>query len=54
MEIVLLFMLMCKNLLVKNPLGDDLKSPLYGDVSEKLMIGMFDPFSTGTLTTLER
>jgi hypothetical protein len=39
---------------VKIPLGDDLKSPLYGDVSEKSMIWMFDPFSTGTLTPLER
>jgi hypothetical protein len=29
------------------------KSPLYGDVSEKPMMGMFDPFSTGTLTLLE-
>jgi hypothetical protein len=27
-----------------------LKSPLYGDVSEKPMIGMLDPFSAGTLT----
>jgi hypothetical protein len=34
--------------------GDDLKSPLYGDVSEKLMTGMFDPSSVGTLTLLER
>jgi hypothetical protein len=38
---------------VKRPLGDNLKSPLYGDVSEKLMMGMFDSFSTGTLTPLE-
>jgi hypothetical protein len=30
------------------------KSPLYGDVSEKPMMGMFDPFSAGTLTPLER
>jgi hypothetical protein len=41
-------------LLVKSHLGDDLKSPLYGDVSEKPMMGMFDPFSVGTLTLLER
>jgi hypothetical protein len=26
------------------------KSPLYGDVSEKLMMGMIYPFSTGSLT----
>jgi hypothetical protein len=26
------------------------KSPLYGDVSEKLMMGMIYPFSVGTLT----
>jgi hypothetical protein len=38
---------------VKGPLGGDLKSPLYGDVSENTMMGMFDPFSTGTLTPLE-
>jgi hypothetical protein len=44
MHIILLFMLKCRNLLVKSPLGDDLKSPLYGDVSEKPMMGMFDPF----------
>jgi hypothetical protein len=31
-----------------------LKSPLYGDVSEKFMMGMFHPFSVGTLTSLER
>jgi hypothetical protein len=35
---------------VKIPLGDDLKSPLYGDVSEKPMMGMFNPFSAGILT----
>jgi hypothetical protein len=29
------------------------KSPLYGDVSEKPMMGMFDSFSAGTLTPLE-
>jgi hypothetical protein len=46
MDIILLFMLTCRNLLVK--------SPLYGDVSEKLMMRMFDPFSAGTLTPLER
>jgi hypothetical protein len=28
--------------------------PLYGDVSENLMMGMFDPFPAGTLTLLER
>jgi hypothetical protein len=27
-----------------------LKSPLYEDVSEKSMMGIFDPFSIGTLT----
>jgi hypothetical protein len=26
------------------------KSPLYGDVSEKSMMGMIYPFSSGTLT----
>jgi hypothetical protein len=30
------------------------KSLLYGDVSEKLMIGMIYPSSAGTLTPLER
>jgi hypothetical protein len=54
MDIILLFMLTCRNLLVKSPLGDDLKSSLYGDVSEKPMMGMFDPFSAGTLTPLDR
>jgi hypothetical protein len=42
MRIILLFMLTCRNLLVK--------SPIYGDVSEKPMTGMSYPFSTGTLT----
>jgi hypothetical protein len=28
----------------------DLKSPLDGDVSEKPMMGMLDPFFAGTLT----
>jgi hypothetical protein len=54
MDIILLFMLTCRNLLVKRQLGDDLKSPLYGDVSEKPMMGMIDLFSAGTLTPLER
>jgi hypothetical protein len=54
MDIILLFMLTCRNLLVKSPLGYDLKSPLYGDVSEKLLMGMFDLFSEGTLTSLKR
>jgi hypothetical protein len=54
MDIILLFMLTCRNLLVKSPLGDDLKSPLYRDVSEKPMMGMFDLFSVGTLPLLER
>jgi hypothetical protein len=54
MNIILLFMLTCRNLLVKSPLGGDLKSPLYGDVSEKPMMGMFDPFSVSILTLLER
>jgi hypothetical protein len=52
-EIILLFMLTCRNLFVKSPLGDDLKSPLHEDVSEKPMIGMFDPFSIGTLALLQ-
>jgi hypothetical protein len=38
---------------VKRSLGDNLKSPLHGDVSEKPMMEMFDPFSTGTLDSLE-
>jgi hypothetical protein len=54
MDIILLFMLTCRILLVKSPLGDDLKSPIYEDVSEKPMMEMFDPFSVGTLTPLER
>jgi hypothetical protein len=29
------------------------KSPLYGDVSEKPMMGMFYPFSVGTLTCVK-
>jgi hypothetical protein len=53
MNIILLFMLTCRNLLVKSPLGDDLKSPLYEDVSKKSMMGMFDPFYAGTLILLE-
>jgi hypothetical protein len=53
MDTIYLFMLTCRNLLVKSPQRDDLKSPLYGDVTEKLIMGMFDPFSTGTLTPLE-
>jgi hypothetical protein len=43
-EIILLFMLTCRNLLVKSPLWGDLKSPLYGDVSEKPKMGVFDLF----------
>jgi hypothetical protein len=35
---------------VKSPLGDDLKSPLDRDVSEKPMMDMLDPFFAGTLT----
>jgi hypothetical protein len=54
MNIILLFMLTCRNLLVKSPLGDELKNALYGDVSEKLKMRMFDSFSAGTLTSLER
>jgi hypothetical protein len=30
-----------------------MKSPLYGDVSEKPMMGMFYPFSAGTLICLK-
>jgi hypothetical protein len=51
MRIILLFMFTCRNLLVKSSLGGMLvKIPLYRDVSEKPMIGMMYPFSTGTLT----
>jgi zinc transporter ZupT len=50
MRIILLFMFTCRNLLVKSPLGVLVKSPLYGDVSEKPMMGMIYPFSAGTLT----
>jgi hypothetical protein len=46
-------MLMCRKLLVKSPLGDDLKRPLYGDVSEKPMMGIFYPFSASTLTCVK-
>jgi hypothetical protein len=46
MNIILLFMLTCRNLLVK--------SPLYWDISEKPMMRMIDPSSAGTLTPLER
>jgi hypothetical protein len=46
MNIILLFMLMCRNLLVK--------SPLYWDISEKPMMRMIDPTSAGTLTPLQR
>jgi hypothetical protein len=46
-------MLTCRNLLVKSPLGGDLKSPLYGDVSEKPMMRMFYPFSADTLTCVK-
>jgi zinc transporter ZupT len=54
MRIILLFMLTCKNLLVKSPIGEMLvKSPLYGDVSEKPMMGMSYPFSAGTLTFIK-
>jgi hypothetical protein len=53
MDIILLFMLTCRNLLVKSPIGVDLKSPLYEYVSEKPMMGMFDQFSAGTLTPLQ-
>jgi hypothetical protein len=42
MRIILLFMFICRNLLVK--------ISLYGDVSEKLMMGIIYPFSAGTLT----
>jgi hypothetical protein len=44
-DIILLFMLMSRNLLVK--------IPLYGEVSEKPIIGMFDLFSVGTLTCIK-
>jgi hypothetical protein len=53
MDIILLIILMCRNLLVKSPLRGGFKSPLYGVVSEKPMMGMFDLFSVGTLTPLE-
>jgi hypothetical protein len=54
MYIILLFMLTCRTLFVYNPLGGDLKGPLYWDVSEKPMMEMFDLFSADTLTPLER
>ncbi len=50
MDIILLFMLTCMNLLVKSPLGDVSKK--YVDVSEKPMMEMSYPFSAGTLTFL--
>jgi hypothetical protein len=51
MRIILLFMFTCRNLLVKSLLGGMLvKSPLYGDVSEKPMVEIIYPFSAGTLT----
>jgi hypothetical protein len=51
MRIILLFMFTYRNLLVKSPLGGMLvKSQLYGDVSEKLMMGMSYLFSASTLT----
>jgi hypothetical protein len=53
MDIILLFMLTCRNLLVKSPIRVDLKSPLYEYVCEKPMMGMFDQFSAGTLTPLQ-
>jgi hypothetical protein len=39
--------------LVKTPLGGDLKIPLYRDVSEKPMMAMLDLFSVGTLTCVK-
>jgi hypothetical protein len=42
MKIILLFMFTCRNLLVKRP--------LYGDVSEKSVMGMIYLFSAYTLT----
>jgi hypothetical protein len=48
MRIILLFMFTCRNLLVK--------SPLYEDLSEKPMMGMFDPFFcryTNSVRTIE-
>jgi hypothetical protein len=51
MRIILLFMFICRNLLVKSLLGGMLvKSPLYGDVSEKPVVEIIYPFSAGTLT----
>jgi hypothetical protein len=41
-RIILLFMFICRILLVK--------SPLYGDVSKMPMMGMIYPFSGGILT----
>jgi hypothetical protein len=46
MRIILLFMFTC----TKPNRGMLVKNPLYGDVSEKPMMGMIYPFSTGTLT----
>jgi hypothetical protein len=53
-DIILLFMFTCSNLLVKSPLGGWFQKPIIWDVSEKPMMGMFDPFSAGTLTSLGR
>jgi hypothetical protein len=54
MRIIWLFMLTCRNLSVNSPLGGMLvKSPLYGDVSEKPMMGMFYPYSVGILTCVK-
>jgi hypothetical protein len=45
MRIIVLFMFTCRNMLMKSLLGGMLvKSPLYGDVSEKPMMGMSYPF----------
>jgi hypothetical protein len=54
MMIILLFVFSCRTLMWKAHYGDDLKSLLYGDVSDKPMMGMFDSFSVGILTPLER
>jgi hypothetical protein len=45
MKIIWLFMFTCRILLVK--------ISLYGDVSEKPMMGMLYPFSAGTLTCIK-
>jgi hypothetical protein len=44
------YVYMYKHVSEKPTRGVLVKSPLYGDVSEKAMMGMIYPFSAGTLT----